>query len=270
MESTSTSRNALPVVAMAVLVVLGSVSPAQAHPDVDAGRARYAQADFPGALEAFSRAEAADDLTRAELLDLLERRILIHLVQGDQPSADRDLESIRAIDPDHEFARDVPPEVVEAFRGAEGAPLSVVVESAPRADGVDLTSRVENEPTGLVREVRLHYRVEGGPWEVTTDSSVHVGASGGETLEFHGEAIGPGGAAIATFASADAPREVRIATELTAEEERPDDSGGFPWLWVGVGAAVLVAVVVVVVILAAGGGGDDAANTQPLYPMIEF
>jgi len=269
MESTRTSSYALPV-AVVVLAVLGTASPAWAHPDVDEGRALYAQADFPGALEAFARAEAGDDLTRAELLELLERRILIHLVQGDQPSADRDLESIGAIDPDHEFARDIPPEVVDSFGGAEHVPLSVVVESQPSADGVELTASVENEPTGLVREVRLHYRVDGGPWEASTERSLHVAAPAGSTVEHHAEAIGPGGAVIAAVASADAPRAFRVAAELTAvEEETVDDGGGFPWLWVGVGAAALVAIGVVIAIVVVSSGGDSN-ETQPLYPMIEF
>ena len=58
------------IAAAGLLVGLfGPSGRAFAHPDVDEARALYQQADFPGALAALARAEAANDLTRAELLE---------------------------------------------------------------------------------------------------------------------------------------------------------------------------------------------------------
>jgi hypothetical protein len=128
---------------------------------------------------------------------------------------------------------------------------------------VVLTARVERDPNGLVRETRIHHREPGMPWETTAGSEARVAA---ETVEHWAEAIGPGGAVLATAASADAPRRFSI------EDDADGDGGagdGVPlWVWIGGGALAVGLVVIVAVLIGSGGGESD--QTRPAFPMVEF
>ena len=71
----------LPFGALALLFITlaWGPSPAAANPDVDEAKELLMEAEFERALAAFARAEAGDDLTREELVELLSARCLAHL-----------------------------------------------------------------------------------------------------------------------------------------------------------------------------------------------
>jgi hypothetical protein len=258
--------------------MLALASPASAHPDVDRGRARYEQADLDGALRAFARAESADDLSRSDLLELLESRVMVQIARGDQAAADQDLARIRSIDPDHEFGRDVPPDVVESFRALGSADALAVSADGLSDDGaVVLTARVTNDPTSLIREVRIHARTPGGEWETEVGERMQLDA---DDVEFWAEAVGPGGAVLATAGQPDDPMRItggvtgRSTLPVLLDTDGPDDAtatddsdGASPLPWIVAGGVVAAGIVVALVLLTGGGGEHD---TQPAFPTVGF
>ncbi len=248
-------------------VALLCASPAAAHPEVEAGRALYAEADLTGALEAFDRAEQATDLTREELAQMLETRVLVHLALGHDEAAQADLERLASFDPQHAFGAETPPEVVRDFdevRAASGGPVEVRVHSEPDRGAVRIAAHVEHDTRDIVRAVRIHYRVGAADWE-TAEGEATVQA-GGEPVEYWAEAVGPGGAVVATHASAVSPRRVEPAAPVVVGGEA--EGGVAPWVWIGGG--VLAAGIVVAVIALAASGGGPSDQTQPSYPAVEF
>lgn len=258
-----------------VLVLAAAVAgtPARAaadHPDLDAGRAQLEQAEFEAALAALERAARSDDLRRADVVELFELRALAHVALADVSALDRDIAALASIAPDHRFPPEAPPELqVMLDREAEAAGrLAVVGASVGTAAGVRLDAEVENDEGGIVRAVRVHVR-EGERWR-TLEPGTSVNAS---VRSYYVEAIGPGGAVVASHGSREVP--LAVETEGAAAVEWPDvfgnqgerdDDGGEegPWLWVGIGAGVAVALgVVLLVVLLSGSEG-----TQPEAPVV--
>ena len=64
---------------------------AHAHPILEEAQQRFDEADFEGALESYSRAERAGDLTRADLVQLYVQRALIHHTLGNSADLETDL-----------------------------------------------------------------------------------------------------------------------------------------------------------------------------------
>lgn len=243
-------------------------SPAWAHPDVDRGRALYEGADLDGALEAFERAEASSDLTGEDLARLLETRVLVHMALGDEEAANRDLGRLGSFAPDHRFGADVPPDVVTRFeriRDESDGPLRLVVDAAPSSGEAVLTVRVEDDTYDLVREVTVHHRPLGEPYEQSNDARVVVPLEDGG-VEYWAEARGPGGAVVATHGSALSPRRLGPPGAVDAATQGGQTE---PWLWVG-GGALAAAVVVVVIAVAVSSDGGPSVQTQPTRPMVEF
>jgi len=75
---------------------------AGAHPLVEAGREQLDQAALAAAIEAFTRAEDATDLSAAELETVLELRALAWLGLGDAAASNRELLCLASIAPEHE------------------------------------------------------------------------------------------------------------------------------------------------------------------------
>ncbi|MFO0683173.1 MAG: hypothetical protein U0234_14040 [Sandaracinus sp.] len=249
-----------------VLAVLSGVAPqhAWAHPLVDEGRRLYEEeADFVAALDVLGRAAAGSDLSADDLVDLFETRALVYLAMGRDEDMRADLRRLAAIRPDHALPSTTPPDVVAAFAdlraSSPGAPrLTATIE--PSALGVTITVRLDNDPAGLVREVRISGRAPGGDWERATGAPLFVATPSGGVVEYYAEAVGPGGAVIARSGEASAP--------LRAAPTAPIAAGGggdevWPWIVGGAGAAVVVAVVVTVVVLTTSGGGASGTDVSP-------
>jgi len=274
-----------PVFALGLALATGT---AQAHPALDEARALLASADFTAALEAFDRAESTGTLTRAEVVELCEGRALVYLAQGDAAAVDRELGCIAALEPEHRFGREAPPDLTEAYRTVRqrsGGPLQLEVRAISSSSGLVLRGELSNAPAGLVREVRVSGRAGGGPWRSAVAELPIAATQRAQPLEAYASAIGPGSAVLATAGSEANPRRLsgpgaggstipptgagghvdRVA--VPEEEDRRRSGGGGPWIWVGVGAGVLLLAGGVVALAAVSGDSD---RTQPTAPSVGF
>jgi len=236
------------------------------HPRLEQARERFRAADLPGALESLSAAEQASDLSREDLLAVLELRTLIQLALGRSEPAEETLRQIASVDPGHRFGPEAPPDVVERFSAivaSQRGPVGVAVDRRETADGVVLAPSATNDPEGMVRAARVHARVDGGAWERAENAPLTVGAPAGSRVEWYAVAVGPGGAAVATQGSAESPMSFRLGSDPLAP---PDDDDGGPsgWVWFGVGAgAVAVAAVVTVLVVGASSGEPNTVVDGP-------
>jgi len=272
-------------------------SPAAAHPLVDAGRRHLDEADFRRALEAFSRAENASDLSRDDLLLLLESRALVYVATHDDEALDRELVRLATIDPDHRFRPDAPPELAERFgrarrRARERLSVRIDAERLPNGS-VRLQPSVEHDEGSLLRHVHVFARGGRGTWTEAVDEPLLVERPRG-AVRYHALAVGPGGAVIAELGSRESPRTLagaegaadqapaEPAGDRIPESGEPatapaydqsvdattddDGGGGSTWIWVGAGALAVAAVIVTVVLVS--GGTSDV--TQPGAPTVSF
>jgi hypothetical protein len=258
-------RPAVGAVTLAVLLLIPGV--VRAHPLVDEARRLVDLAQFQEALAALDRAAAVEDLTRAELIVLLETRAVAHLALDDRAALGTTVAQLAAIEPEHRFAPSMPPDVVTAFAAARAASdplqLELTLEDAP--GGVRIEAQARNDRTRVVRRVRIHARIGEGEWQSHDGAEHTVEAASGEAVEARAIALGPGGATVAEAGSEAQPfRHVVPGSEILAVDDGSDDEGGgVNWLWVGVGAAAAVLAVVVVGIAASG--GPDGTESSDLY-----
>lgn len=252
--------------ALAILVAgvsLGWAGTAFANAEVDEGRRLFEEAEFLEALDAFARAEAAEDLTEDELVALLETRALVHLAMGNEEPMRADLARLVTVAPEHALDRRAPPEVRRAYaevRSQSSGPVRLSVSPTPVATGVSIEASAQNDAQRLVRRVRIFGRAQGaGSWERADDAPLLVTASG--VVEYYAQAIGPGGVVLASSGSDDAPLRTSGSADEAAAGGGGDDT-------------VLIAILVVVgVLVVAGGvttgvilgtsGGSDQTQLQP-------
>lgn len=269
-----------------VLATYGAApATAWAHPQIERGRRQYEDANFRQALLTLRRALSARELTRDDLVRLYETRALVRLAMHQQDDYVADLRTLASIDPEHAFAREVPPEVVTEFarvRATLPGPLRVAVTTAPVDHAVELTARVENDELHLSRRLQFAARRTGSAeWADADAGQVTVPAGPGDRIEYAAVAIGTGDAVLASAGTRDAPLTFQVprlapvlppATSFARDsglldDDPTDDEGGggpSPWIWVSAGT-VGVAVAVVLIVLATSSGTDD---TQPSVPMV--
>lgn len=248
-------------------------SPALAHPIVDEGVRHYENADFPRAIQAFARAEAASDLQRADVVELLVRRALVHFAMNAEARMREDLRRLATLEPNHVLGAETPPAVRAAFesvrRDLEGR-IALRVESHAIPDGVHLAVEVTGDAAGLVRSVRLGARSPGGEWTEREGNEIDVPAA---EVEYYAEAIGPGGAVLASDGSRDAPRTASAGGVVAGGgggaviggDDEGDEGGAPIWLFVGLGAVAVAAAVVAVVLITSA----QSDQTQLGAPTVE-
>jgi len=263
--------------AAAFVVVVGAGSRAYAHPLVEQGFHRYAEADFAGALEAFSQAWSANGLERDDVVRVLAGRAMVHFAMSDTLALNAALASLASLEPEYTFPREAPPELAAGLAEAReriGGQLAIEVAVAWRGPDAELTARTVHGPSGLVSRVVLHAHGAGARVQTGDDSLVVTDARG--HLGYWAEAIGPGGSVLTTLGSATSPLDSSAGMPAIGVDAgggggalgggNDDSSGGVtPWLWVGLGA-VVVAGAVIAVLLATSGGTSD--QTQPGAPFV--
>jgi hypothetical protein len=270
------------------------------HPAVEEGKRRYDDADFRGALESFSRAEAATDLTRGDLIELYVRRALVFHAMNRREDMEMDLFRLATLEPRFTLPRAAPPAVRRAFQEVAArvsGPVRVEAEASRVPGGIRIEGRVADDLAAIVQAIRVYGRVAGQPWRSSDRGTLEVPGPAGATVEYYVEAIGPGGAAVASAGSASTPLSTRgAAADLTeprdggaervatgggtvdaggrargsAASSSGDETvgeGGSALPWILVGGGVAVAATVVVVLLVTGGQTSD---TQLGPPMIRF
>ena len=238
-------------------------APAIVRAQLDEARARYEEADFEAALAALARAERGSDLDADGAVELFRLRALVHLGMGDQDGMREAVRALMLIRPSVELDETTPPEVrqaADAIRG-ELSPLRVEALLEPTDEGARIDAEVQGDVAGLVRAIRVHTRVAGGSW-LTGEPPVSLDVPSGAQLSYRAEALGPGGAVIASDGTADDPRTWTSTAEVTED----DEGSGSTWAIVGIGGALAVGLAVVLVVVLSGGGSDNE-NTQPTLPM---
>lgn len=248
-----------PVLA-ATAVVLLQASTALAHPEVDEGARLLAEADFEGALDAFERAEAADALTRSDLVELFAGRAATLMALDRLPEAEVALSHLLAIEPSWTAPASSHPDLVAAVERTRATvePLSIGLGIRVTTTGVEARAIQGGGAPGLATRAIVHGRIEGGAWRSAPDRLSLD--SGGEVAEIWVELVGPGGARLASEASATQPRRVEPRpTERVAE-------GGSPWPWIGAAAGAVAVGVVLAVVLTR----PDTVRTQPSTPLVRF
>lgn len=240
-------------------------SQVRAHALVDEGRRLYEEAEFVEALDVLGRAASGDDLLLPELVELLELRALVHSAVGDEAAVREDLRTLAAVVPEHTLPRGMPPDVQRMFTeiraSATGSPRLIATPSVAgpaTGNGVVIEVNVENDWAAVVRAIRIRGRAEGDYLEAT-DAPLFVAAPLGTVISYYAEAIGPGGAIIATAGSAEAP------LSYAGAEARPGEGGGLdPWPFVIAGGAALVlGAIIAIVVVATSGESSSTTQVEP-------
>lgn len=252
---------------VAAIAVLSLGARAHAHRLVDAGTQALGRARFGEAITLYDRAAAGDELTRPDLVRLLEGRALARRAVGDEDGARDDLDRLAAIDPEHTFARHVPPEIVDIFRtlrDAREGPLRVRVQVALDGDRALVRAVLVHDPGGLVVHTRLAARAGEGAWRQDDDGELELALPPGATLEYTVEAIGLGGVSLLELGSRETPLPALLAVQRGGRSIDPGDGGEVtPWL-VGIGGVVVGAVIAGVIVgFAMSGPSNDTALSPP-------
>lgn len=256
------------VLTVALMMVASS---ALAHDDIDEARRLYQEAELEQALDALARAQD-NGLTREELLELLDLRLILNLSLGNDDEVTADLRLLAAIDPDHELPPELPPGPQDAFiEIVEGTEQSIAIqvemESSPAA--AVFTATTTGDTHSLVSSIRIRARTPNGLWAQDTNELV-LPLTSSLDLYYFAEALGPGGAVVATLGSEEEPLVARYAPR----GDDDDDGGGGGGIssgaiiGIGVGVAAVVAIAVLVAVLTRGGDGPN--TFQPGEPMVEF
>ena len=259
---------------VALFAICGATTRAYAHPLVDEGYRRYSQADFSGALDTFGRAWSGSGLERRDVVRILAGRAMVFYATNDTQGMRAALASLAALEPSYAFPREAPPELAQGLAAEVarlGGALAIEVTVEWRGEDAQLSARVGHDPGRMVGTVELHARTQGAhPLE---GEGTLLVAGAGQAVVYWAEAIGPGGAVLATEGSQAAPhRAPRNAVALGVPEDSSapggtTDSGGgiSPWIWVGIGAVVVIAVVGALLLVCSGGTTD---STQPGAPFV--
>ncbi|MEM9190218.1 MAG: hypothetical protein AAGF12_13620 [Myxococcota bacterium] len=241
----------------------GDANLASAHPLIDLAAARFEQAEFEAALALCRDAKAGDDLTRTDLARLYELEALVHTALGNDPEAWAAFEQLAVVDPSYRADPTTPPEFQEALTAAvENGPGPIALSAAVAWRGATLSvaAVLRNDRLGLVREVHLYARSEGGEWEGPSVGSIDIRSRSG-SAEYYLQAVGPGGVILANEGSGDTPRVAHAA--LGPEDDSED---GLDWgLILGIGAGVVAAAVGVLVLLLATAPEDETIVEGPIF-----
>lgn len=248
---------------LVVAVAMLSAFPAGAAAQLDEGRRLLEEADFEGAIAALDRAEQEDGLTRDDILAIFEARAIARRANGDAFGARVDLAALASLDPEHVFPAEAPPELADELRALAAAPLAVEAEwDGEDEDRITLHATVTGDAGGIVTDIVIWTRSSGAtPWRRSSSPSVTVDVLGGE-VEGYVEAIGPGGAILASAGSRAAPIVHRAshAEPPAAPPPRRDDT--LLHIGIAAGAGGLALVIVIVVAVAVSSQPNDQTRLE--------
>lgn len=238
--------------------------PASAQDALAAARAKLDAARFAEAVRLYDQiAEADEGLDRDGLMRLLRDRALARAALRDREGARLDLAALFSLDPNAELGPEAPPSLrrlADEVRAESPGRLTLRAEAVPVEGGFEIRTEVESDPAQLVRSVRVLELGDGGV-QTHTGREVRIETEG--QLRYVVEAIGGGGAVLASVGTPSAPRTV--GSIPLAPRMVPDSSDDDTGLWVGIGigtgivAAVAVAIAIVLTV--------PSDETQPSFPM---
>lgn len=243
------------VAALLALAALAADSASAQSDTVARGVARYAEADFEGAITLLEQALSGEELTLDEAELALDRLATSQLAVGDAGGLERTLARLALIAPEHEFGADVPAELAQRLAAARArvSAVRVRIREAPLPDGrVELRAAAANDPWRAVRTIEVLCR----SGENARGARPVVVVSQEDRCE--ASVHGPGGVDLA-----------RGAWEGAGAAA----GGGVDPLAVGLGvggaaAAVVVIVIAVAVATSGGGGGGPVTEIELRGPII--
>jgi hypothetical protein len=250
---------------LAALHALGGVALAQSP--LEDARERIDAAEFEQAVRVLDQLETGGVLTRDELVQLYLVRAEALLALGRSGAAlDRDLDRLAALAPDLALSDRTRPELREglAARRREQLSLSLSLEIEREAGAVRVRATVRGDPGGLVRGVRLHARAgAASEWTSRSGDTLVLPAAAGD-VEYWGEAVGPGGAILATAGSASSPLrgDSAAAPPAIVVETPASPGGGDDATAIGVGIGIGAGVAVVIAIVLAVALTSSSTETQ--------
>ncbi len=225
-------------------------------------------------MEAFERAAESTDLGWEDVIALLEGRAMVHHARGDDAAFERAAQAIASIAPAYAPAREVPPRLSRRLRAATdgGAQLTLEATAERSADSLLVAAVLSNNPGNVVNRVVFSAKVGASEFADHEGPRVSIPARPSEGVRWYAQAIGPGGAVVASFGSSESPNVVpaealpvptvvepasvesdvggpaQDAAGVTGSEVDESDDGGLPlWPFI-VGGVVLAAVIVAVVV----------------------
>lgn len=259
------------VMAAIVASCLLAASPVAAQ--LEAGRRALDEADFQRAVRAFDRAERTERLDRAGLVSLYEGRVIARFALGTRSRAQRDLEILGSLDPEHTFPVEVPPEVGEALATVvrrAGGGLAAQLTWRDDAAGSTLEVEVVRDVASLVRSVRVHTRVGDAPWSESSEREIHLPHAEGVAVAAWVEVLGERDVVLVSEGSAERPNahgETRVVVaepvlliDTSPEAAASSDDTLAIALGVGLGGAALLAAAVVLGVVF---GTQTSSDTQP-------
>jgi hypothetical protein len=193
---------------------------------------------------------------------------------GNADAMRADLARLVSIAPGHALDRRAPPDVQTALleaRTASPGPIRLSASPEPSPAGVTVRAEVSRDPSGLVREVRVVGRIRGtARWQRASDAPLFIAADAASVIEYYAEAIGPGGAVLARNGTEGEPLSAggHGVTTDGAEASESGGEGTSPWLFVGIGAGVLILGAAIVII--AVGASSGQPDTQPSPFRVEL
>lgn len=253
-------------------VVLGAAESAKADADVETGCALVNRGEFRDALAAFGRAEASSDLSRDDLVRLLECRALARFATRNLDALEEDLVRLVSLDPGYALSDDFGPEVhqmIDRVRARGVAALAVTVDVERRDGRIRVAARLDGDEGDLVREVRVRARVGRGAWRTGRDEVEIVGGRDA-TIAYVASAIGPGAAELERVEGTAGPDGSTTPRRPRRQPDDADEPASSPVIWpwlVGAGAAVAVAIGVTVAVVVSSGASD---RTQPSAPIVAW
>lgn len=248
-------------VAVLVFACIGWASPALGHPLIEEARQQFESADFDGALALLTTAENTSDLSRDDLVELIELRAIVNEALDNDDSVSRDLRALASLDPGHQFRPEASPILVEQFQSISSEPIGLSVEVVQEGDDSAIEAVVDNDLGGLVRRIVLRGRATGrGLWQQSEEQRLVIVDASSEGVEWTAEVFGPGQARLLSQ-SGSSDGVVNHAVEAEPSEPEPVDGEvqengetddgtttrrrrRWPiWLSVGVASAIIIGVV---------------------------
>lgn len=193
--------------------------------DLDVAESMLEEGEFDAVAEAAERARESIS-SREELIRLYEVRARLAHALRDENGLILALRAVASLDPEHAFGAAVPPDLGERLAAIEQAPLEIDIRVSGTDDGVRLNVHREDS-AGLVRQVRVHYRVTGGPWASAADTSIGVRLDSGATLEYWAEAMGVREIVLTRVGQAESP-ETYLRAPSPSEVAQADEQSSPP------------------------------------------
>jgi hypothetical protein len=263
------------VLAIAAMLVL--MLPAAAHAvdaEVERATALLDAGDAPGALRVITHIDARTDLPAGDLVGLLVARARAHAALGDGVALAADARLLVAVAPSWQAPADAPEALRAALdeaRIAQPHPPELDVDVYPVAGGARIVIEYDDD-VGAVRSTRLSWRLAGErTWHRSRAAEQIVRGMSGSGIDYHVEALGPGGVVVARSGTEASPEHTSVPTTEADTTGglgtmTPGDADSTP-IWLIAGGVVVAAVVLVLVLVVAGQSSD---RTDLGVPIVEW